>query len=206
MPNDDRNAQIEAFKAEIEAKIKALVSEFAEGSLSREQFHALYERYSARLAIATHALFSGNPDVVDIAQTGPPTIALREALMGKAIGLLIYHHASERVLETLGDFPLPLEQIKPILDDFTMRLLAHTLIEPHMESIGDDRWLLFVSGTYTTVVTLFAHEPAQQQIRELERLRHDFEIANKRELESDDIDPDRLGYPFYTLVRRKYGR
>lgn len=205
MPQESAD-QIALFKAAVEAKIKALVSEFAEGKISREQFHLLYERYSARLAIAAHAEFSGNPDAVKIAQTGPPTVALKDATAGKIVGLLIYHNGQERKLETLGTFDIPMSLISPTLEDMTLQMLARQLLDHRLEKISDDRWLLFVPGKHTTVVVHFAHEPSAQQIRELERLQHDFEEANFSSLRAAHIDPNALAYPFLAFIKKKLGK
>lgn len=202
----DAKQKAEEFKAVIEAKIRELVSEFSDGKISREQFHMLYERYNSRLAIANHALLSGNPDAVQIAQTGPPTIALRDATMGKVVGLLIYHHNGGRTLETLGDFNIPFSLLEPILDEFTLQLVAKRLIEPRMEKLGKTHWLLFIAGEFTSVATLFVNEPSQLQIREIERLLHDFEQANHHELIRPQIDSDKLAYPFIVFVKKKFGK
>ncbi|NJL57581.1 hypothetical protein HC928_22470 [bacterium] len=197
----DRNAQALAFKATVEEKIRNLVAEFAEGKISREQFHAIYARYSSQLSIANQALVSGNPDAVSIAQGGPPTIAMRDALMGKAIGLLIYHHRSGTVLETLGNFEMPVTRIAPILNDFTLMLDSGRHIDHRVEKMDESQWLLFTPRHVTTIVTLFRHEPAQAQIREIERLHHDFEMANAG-LDRETVDADKLAYPFLVFVKK----
>ena len=38
-------------------------------------------------------------------------------------------------------------------------------------------WVVFMARTFTTAVVMFKNEPAPAQIRELERLLHDFEEA-----------------------------
>ncbi|MDX2076399.1 MAG: hypothetical protein SFZ02_08200 [bacterium] len=204
--SSDPRQKAEEFKSLMEEKIQSLVREFAEGKISREQFHALYERYSARLSIATHALMTGNPDAVSIAEGGPPTIAVRDEYMGKVQGLLIYHNKGEKVLETLGDFPIPFTILEPTLEDFTLQMLANQLIDRRIEKIGKKDWLLFLPGQYTTVVILFINEPSPLQIRELERLRHDFEQANRAQLAREHIDTNALAYPFLIFVKKKFGK
>lgn len=202
--SNESQSNAEKFKAELEKKIKDLIHEFADGKISREQFHVLYERYSARMQIATHALLSGNADAVSIAQTGPPTIAVRDALMGKVTGMLIYHNASETVLDTLGDFDIALGILKPTLEDMTLAMLSRQMIDPRMEKISDSRWLLFIARTYTTVVTHFKHEPSQMQIREIERLLHDFETANQAALVEQNVNVEALAYPFFVFIKQKF--
>lgn len=202
----DARSQAETFKASVEAKIKGIVSEFAEGKISREQFHVIYERYSAQLSIANQALASGNPDAVSIAQGGPPTIAVRDAFMGKAMGLLVYHNKSGMILETLGDFDVPVSKISPVLNDFSMMMEADELIDRRVEEIEDRHWLLYAAGRYSTVVTLFRNEPSQMQIRDIERLHHDFEQANRAAVSKETVDGQKLAYPFRGFVEQKYGK
>ncbi|MFW5748612.1 MAG: hypothetical protein ACOCYT_03270 [Chloroflexota bacterium] len=197
----DAAEQAEAFKAIIEAKIKALADEFAEGKISREQFHLLYERYNARLAIIIHAILSGNPDVAQAAQTGPPTITLRQATMGRVRGLIIYHNIAEKLLETLGEFDIVLEDIQPLLDDLTLQMIGGVSLDTRLERIDDTHWLLIVPGQFTTVIALFAHEPAQMQVRQLERMQRDFERANIHLLQLETIQPDTLAVPFQAIIQ-----
>lgn len=197
----DSRSKAEAFKATVEEKIQKLVAEFAEGKISREQFHAIYARYSSQLSIANQAMMSGNPEAVSIAQGGPPTIAMRDALMGKAIGLLIYHHRSGTVVDSLGNFDVPVAKISPILNDFSMMLLAGKHLDYRVERMQESQWLLFDPGRHTTIVTLFRHEPSQAQIREIERLHHDFEGANNS-LSNEFVDSEKLAYPFLVFVKK----
>lgn len=202
---DDSKSKAEAFKAAVEEKIQKLINDFAEGKISREQFHILYERYNARLKIADYAVMSGNPDAVEIAQGGPPTIAVKDAYMGRALGLMIYHNTAEVTLETLGTFDIPMQLLQPTLEDFTMQMLARTLVDRKVEKITKERWLLFVPGQFTTLVVLFEHEPSAMQIRELERMQHDFEQANHAKLQRSKVDPEQLAFPFRVFIKKRYG-
>lgn len=201
--NADARQQAETFKALIEEKIRTLVSEFAEGKISREQFHVIYERYNSRLAITQHALFTGTPEAVSIAQGGVPTIALKEAYTGKALGMVIYHHASGILLETLGEFDVAVQNIAPILNDFTRMIESKRLIDRRVEKLTEWRWLLYTPGRFTTVVTLFYHEPSNDQTREIERLHFDFEEANRAALAKESIDVTKLAYPFLVFIQQK---
>jgi len=199
----DSRAKAMNFKESIETKIRGIIEEFAEGKLSREQFHVIYEKYNAQLEIANHALMSGNPDAVSIAQGGPPTIAIRDAYQGKAMGLLIYHNKSGQVLETLGDFTVPVSSISPVLNDLTRLMMDGKYIDRRQLKIGEKQWLMFAAGTYTTVVTEFMHQPSEFQSKEIERLHHDFEEANRPLLEKEQINTGKLAYPFLVFVRKK---
>lgn len=196
-------AKAEEFKAELQIKIQNLIAEFAEGKISREQFNVIYERYSGQMAIADHALLSGNPEAVSIAQTGVSTIAIRDAYMAKAVGLAIYHNKSSVMVDTLGNFDVPSSHVSPVLNDFTKMMESNQLIDRRWEKIGPQQWLFFAAGHYTTVVTLFKNEPSPRQSREIERLHHDFEEANHSYLRQEIVDKNKLVYPFLVFVQKK---
>ena len=194
------------YKGIIEGKIQNLIKEFAEGKLSREQFQALYERYNAQLAIATQAIISGNPDAVSIADDGLSTVAIRETYEGKAIGLIIYHLSSKKTLETLGNFEAPVNIVQANLNTFAMLIEADEFVEKHSEKIDPKHWLLYSPGKTTIVVTLFQNEPSQFQIREMDRLQHDFEQANAIILSQSNIDATSLAYPFTVFIQKRFGK
>ena len=195
----------EAFKTLMEEKIRALIGEFAEGQLSREQFHVLYERYSSRLSIATEALITNNPEAIEIAKGGPPTIAVRGAFMGRALGLRIFHHKSRAFIETLGEFDVDDAKITPILNEFGMMIEVNKLVDQRLLQKDARHWLLFNPGRYTSVVTFFANEPSQMQMKEIARLHHDFEVANTHALQQPNVDASTLGQPFVVFIKEKFG-
>ena len=194
----------QAFKQEVEGKIQKLIEEFSEGQISKEQFHAIYERYTNQLSIANQAMLSGDNQGVDAAQTGPGTIAMRNALMGKALGMVIYHHKSGTILETLGDFDVSVAKISPTLNDFTMMLDSGKLLDAKTQKIEEHQWILFTPGKFTTIVTLFRNEPSKMQAQELKRLHHDFENANQNVISKEIVDKDKLGYPFVVIIRQRF--
>ena len=203
LPSNTAN-KAEAFKNEVESKIQKLIEEFSDGKISKEQFHAIYERYTQQLAIANQAMLSGNNKGVADAQTGPGTIAMRNALMGKALGMVIYHHKSGTILETLGDFDVAVTKISPTLNDFTMLLDSGKLLEAKTQKIEEKQWILFTPGTFTTIVTLFRNEPSKMQGQELKRLHHDFESANQNVISKEVVDKDKLGFPFVVIIRQQF--
>lgn len=194
-------ARAETFKQDVQRKIERLLAEFADGALNREQFHATYEHYSSQLALADQALQSGDSRMIE--KQGGETIHILQARMAKAIGLAIYHNRSGRVLDTLGDFDVPSAATATILNDFTQMMLTDQFIERRVQRVSDHQWLLFVAGRHTTVVTQFEHEPSQRQTREIERLLHDFEVANEAFLSAGRGDANTLAYPFFIFVQKK---
>lgn len=205
MVSNTSSGQAQTLKAQIEGKIQALLKEFADGKLNREQFNVLYERYSGQLAVAQQAIAGGSPAA--LAQTrdgGQSTIAIRQEHMGKAIGLVIYQNRTGVSIETLGDFDVSAFVISPVLNDFTRMMESQRLIEHRTIELDDRRWLLFAGGRFTTVVTLFHNEPSPLQVREIMRLHNDFEIANALLLEKGGHpDGQKMAYPFIVFVQQK---
>lgn len=197
MMDTDSSVRLRQLRAQVEAKIHNLLTEFAEGRISREQFQVIYARYDSQLLAAQKGL-----DVADVSG-GVDTLHVRNVHMGKALGLAIYHHRSGRLIDTLGVFDVPMARIAPTLNDFTRLMESKRLIDRRVERIADRAWLLFAPGEQTTVITLFHNEPSAQQIREIERLHHDFEIANEMSLMGNQVDPTRLAYPFHVFIQQK---
>jgi hypothetical protein len=193
--------KIEIFKAGVQNKIQGVLKEFSEGKLNREQFQSIYQHYTDQLALVDQALAQGQMSSLTGVAGG--TIAIRQAHMGKAIGLVIYHNKSGMLVDTLGDFPISPAHIAPTLNDFSLQMESGALIDRKVEKVADRQWLLYAAGKYSTVVTLFQNEPSQQQSREIERLHHDFETANGKLLAGNHVDSRKLAYPFLTFVEQK---
>lgn len=193
-------SSVGAFRDEIQRKIRNLLREFGEGKLSTEQFNILYERYNNQYLLASSVI-----DGEKIAGGEMSTIAIREATTGRALGLALYHHRSGTMLETLGNFDVPVALITPVLNAFSEKLEQRIFVDPVVRQIDAQRghWVIFMARLYTTAITIFQHEPAKLQLRELERLLHDFEEANRRLLEANDVNPRQLARPFIGFVKRK---
>jgi hypothetical protein len=200
----NQNSKIQALKAEIQDKIQRLLTEFAEGAISREQFHVIYGRYTSQLSMADMAMRSSSPStVMDMMQDGTSTLVVKEKHMGKAVGMTIYNNRSGTLLETLGEFEVPPDKLSPILNDFSLLMQSGKLVEREVRKINAKQWLVFAAGRHTTVVTLFHNEPSEQQNREIERLHHDFEQANAPQFEKGVVDASKLAYPFLVFVQQK---
>ena len=199
----DQRARAAQFRDDVQQKIEALLQEFGDGKVSREQFHMLYNRYNNQLLIANEALDGSGMDDFKQVQNALPTFALRQATSGKALGLVIYHHRSGMLVETLGTFEVPASQLAPILNEISHKILAREFIEPQWIKISNHEWLLFTSKQHSSVITLFQNEPARVQIREMARLHHDFEETNHLLLAREVVDADRLAYPFLVFIQNK---
>ena len=188
------------FHDEIQAKIRNLLNEFGEGKISNEQFNILYERFNNQLEMALGVIenTSSSSAIDDMS-----TIAIRNATMGKAIGMAIYHHRSGTYIETLGNFDLSPELISPTLNEFSKKIADKTFIDPITHKLDSGLWIVCMARNFTTAIVLFKNEPAPSQIRELERLLHDFEIANESNLNKMNVDKSKLAKPFVGFVRKK---
>lgn len=203
--SDKVRQEAEAFKNAVAAKMEKLINEFAEGKLSREQFQVIYDRYSNQLEIAEQAMRTGRLDEIYESRNSTSTVAMRDAYEGKATGLMIYHHRSGTILETLGNFAPPMAIIQPMLDRFAAQLAENKFIDDYVEKIGDREWVLYVPGRFTIVVTTFLNEPSEKQSQKIAQLHRDFEKANRHRLAEEAVDAGKLAYPFTVFVQKKRG-
>lgn len=192
------SARIEAMRSDIQAKITALIAEFSAGTISNEQFNLIYGRYHNQLALVEQALDEDRP-----AYNAVNTIDILHGMKARAVGLSLYHHGSGTTVETLGQFTLPPEVISPVLNDFSLRMEAQEFIEPVMKRLAGGLWVAFMARRYTTLMVLFSNEPSRLQMRQMERLHHDFEEANKRYLAHFTIDPSKLARPFVGFIKER---
>jgi hypothetical protein len=204
MAAEDRE-KIVQFRKEVQGKIEKLLTEFANGKVSREQFHALYAHQSMKLQMAEEALRLGDATMIAGAPEGQ-TISIRQSTMGKALGVMIYHNKTGMFVDTLGAFDVPPALISPILNDFSTLMDAGRPIDRRVEKVGEKQWLLFAAGRYTTIVSLFHNEPSPEQSREMERLHYDFEVANANMLAGSHLDKAKLAYPFTVFIQQKMKR
>ena len=200
------NDKAEAFMTQVEDKIRTLLREFSDGKLNSEQFHMLYERYSSQRLIAQQAMLTGDMQVLNDAPGDQPTYVIKEAHMGKAIGVMIYLNSSGATIEALGEFDVSAFVVSPVLNEFRQAAANSRIIRARVQRLEDKRWLLFAGGRYTTVVTVFRNEPSPMQMREMQRLHEDFETANQAMLEADTVNANQLAYPFHVFIQRKLKR
>lgn len=192
--------QAQTFKTEVEGKIEDLLDEFAGGDISREQFDMIYARYSRQLMIAEEALEKDKPDEIQKVMNEIPTMALRAAIRGKALGLAVINHRDLDILRVFGMFDLDEATLAPILHDLTLRLQSGKVEFVNSENLYGNTWIIISSLERSTLVTLFRNEPSAKQIQELERRHRDFESANRNILNQPKVDPDTLVYPVQLFV------
>jgi Cft2 family RNA processing exonuclease len=195
-------AKLQHYKDEVQGKIDNLLAEFAEGKLNREQFYALYERYNAQMEFAEKSATGAAHMAAD-----GGTVVIRDKYMGKAQGLIIVLNESGNVIETLGTFGVAMTTVLPVLDDFTREWRNGHIVDRVVREAEDNQWLLFVAGRFTTVVTVFKHEPSAYQTQVIQRMHGEFEDANSTQFtKSGDVDATQLVYPFHSFVTRSLNR
>lgn len=194
MSMDKRGDQVEL----VQQKIRDLVTEFTQGKVSTEQFNILYERFSAQLTLVGSDMKIAQDDSFN-------TVAIRSATRGRAVGLGVYHHRSGTMVETLGSFDVPPAVMSGVLNEFSDRLERRELIEPRLLKLEGGYWLAFMARSQTTAIVVFINEPSTAQLRELERIHHDFEEANRCHLEASTVDRQALARPFLGFIKRKLG-
>ncbi len=200
LPPDDLSATLQ----DLQAKIRQLVDDFANGAINRVQFHQLYDRYHRRM---THLLqLAANPDDLSALTNldGEDTFDLKKRLTARMLGAAIFSNESGLPIETLGDFSIDPALLVPMLSSY--RVATREIFRAGMRSTAmeNNQWLCFVPGNYTTLIALFSVEPAAMQLSAVENMHRDFEMANKAALESGKADPATLAYPFLAFVRKAH--
>jgi hypothetical protein len=190
----------------VQAKLRQLVDDFANGAINRGQFHQLYDRYHHRM---THLLeLAANPD--DLAALtnldGEDTFNLKKRLTARMIGASIFNNDSGLPIETLGEFSIDPALLVPMLSSY--RAATREIFRAGMRSTAmeNNQWLCFVPGNFTTLIALFSVEPAVLQLGAVEEMHRDFEKANRTALQSGKVDPSKLAYPFLAFVRKAHRR
>jgi hypothetical protein len=160
--------------AEIQTKISALIADLSAGKISQEQFELIYTRYRNRLAV--DEALTPLPCPAHAINTGD----LLRGMQAKSLGLSFYHHGSGTTVEMIGQFDLPSAILAPILNDFSWRVEWQIFTDPVIQKIKPSLWVVFMARRYTTLMVAFNNEPSRQQIRQMERLHHNFEETNAR--------------------------
>ena len=196
------SGKAEAYKAEIEEKIQRLLQEYADSEISSEQFEILYDRYHAQLEFAEDVIAGRIDRPFSPPETGPSTLAVRRATMGKPQGVALFHYRSREVFHLLGEFDIDNALMMPILNAFAMQSETPQHLEPYVQKITG-HWVVFVHGQHSTVIVEFDHEPAGVQTRKIQHLHEDFEQLNGSVLATKTVDIDALVLPFVVLVHRE---
>ncbi len=187
---------------QIQAKMRKAVDEFARGEISREQFQQIYGHYQDQLIMTAQMT---NDDGALPSELAPgQTIAIRRKWTAMAKAIAVYYPATGLLLETIGDFDIPVARLTPSLTHLSECMERGIGIRSRVECFGTE-WLAFIPGKYSTSILLFSNEPASRQIAIIENMHRDFETANQTALCSGHADGSQLVYPFLSFVRKSVG-
>jgi hypothetical protein len=191
-PTSEEGAR--AYLARVHSKVARLAEDFAAGTINRTQFQEMYAHYRREIRTIERMLEAQSDDWRSAVQEGQ-TVNIRKRHMARAEGYAIYENESGMPLATLGKFEVDPALVVPMLSSY--RSAAAEMFGGNVRSTGIDngRWLCFIAGQYTTLVTLFTVEPAAKQLEYLETLHRTFELANGGRLAAPPVDPGQLVYP-----------
>jgi hypothetical protein len=193
-------ASFETMRADIQSKISALIADLSAGKISNEQFELVYGRYRYRLSVVDQ-LLEDDPPECNAFNTGD----LLRGMEARPVGLSLYHHNSGLTIDTQGYFDLPSCVMAPVLNDLSLNVEWRIFTEPVVKQLGDYVWIAFIARHYTTLMVLFRNEPSRLQMRQMERLQHDFEETNKRILNRCVVNTLQLSRPFKGYIQERPG-
>lgn len=189
------------------SKMTKCVEDFATGKINRAQFQELYAHYEREIGVISQLLAeSGDPDEWRRFITEGESVVIRKRHQARSIGFAIYDNNSGMPIETLGEFTVDSALLIPMLSSYrtaTTEIFRAGMRNTQMEN---GQWLCFVPGRFTTLITLFNQEPAEQQLEVLSRMHDHFEIANRGTLENGTAQPGELALPFLAILKQATGR
>ena len=180
----------------LQDKIGRLADDFANGSINRQQFQELYAHYQREMrAIETLIETDQGQSEFDAAYQEGESVLIRQKHAAKARGYAIYENSSGMPITTLGKFEVDPALFVPMLSSFrsaTAEIFGGGL---QATAIEGGRWLCFVPGQHTTMMSLFTAEPAKKQLDFLEQLHQLFEKANRKLLPNSPVEASELVFP-----------
>ena len=186
----------------IRKKMASVAQEYAEGTINKAQFNAIYQRYNEQREI-TERLLQRNPDsdawqsVIQPGHTG----FLRNYFEAKIISYGLYRLRDSWQITLQGSVRLPQEQLLPIFARIKRMIDQGHKLGPAWRKLKDDNWVFIVPGKLTASVVIFSVEPAIIQRKKVEDAHRDFERANAKILENESFQVESLVFPHRALLR-----
>lgn len=197
-PPHQNNGQTAAqqFLEKLQDKIGRLADDFANGSINRQQFQQLYTHYQREIRAVETLIETdqGRSAFGDAFQEGE-SVLIRQKHAAKAKGYAIYENNSGMPITTLGKFEVDPALFVPMLSSFrsaTAEIFGGGI---QATAIEGGRWLCFVPGQFTTMMSIFTAEPAKKQLDLLEQLHELFEKANRALLANSPVETTELVFP-----------
>jgi hypothetical protein len=185
-------------------KMAQVATEFAQGTLNRAQFDAIYARYSEQRDI-TERLLARNPESQawqSVIQPGHTTFLISH-YEARTISYAIYDQVTFELINITGSVQLEKAQIEAVLKRLQTIMHERGNPGPAQKKIGSERCVLFVPGTTTTAAVIFSREPSRAQINRVEDIHRDFERANEYALRNRDYTVEQLVFPHRALFEEK---
>jgi hypothetical protein len=185
-------------------KMANLAAEFAQGKLNRDQFDAIYTRYSEQRDIVER-LLARNPDSQawqSVIREGHTTF-LKQHYASLVLSYAIYDQESFTQITVSGPLQLEHNQIEAVLNRLKAIRDQRGNPGPAQKKIAEGRCVLFAPGEITIAVVIFSREPAAAQIARVQDVHLDFERANQHALRLRDYTVDQLVFPHRALLEEK---
>ena len=184
------------FLEKLQEKIGRLADDFANGNINRQQFQELYTHYQREMRAIETLIETdqGQSELGDAFQEGE-SVLIRQKHAAKAQGYAIYENDSGMPITTLGKFEVDPALFVPMLSSFrsaTAEIFGGGI---QATAIEGGRWLCFVPGQHTTMMSIFTAEPAKKQLDFLEQLHQLFEKANRALLANSPVEASELVFP-----------
>ena len=191
-PKEDGHIYLERLRAKMERTAR----DFAAGLINRAQFEELYAHYQAEranveLLLATYP----ESDRWRSAVTDGHSVAIRRRYQARVVAYSIYDNETSLPLYTFGEFKMEDELVVGMLNGFrsaSLEILGSGLRKTEVE---DGKALCFVPGRYTTLLALYSSDPSAQQLKALEDVHRDFEVANGELLKRGGAETWQLVFP-----------
>lgn len=188
----------QAYLERVQAKINNLAEEFANGAINRLQFQELYEHYRReQQTIKRYLEMSPGSEEWKSATSEGKSVVIRQQNVAKILGHSVYDNESGMPLNTIGEFKIEAELAVPMLSSYRSATKEIFGAEMNKTAIEGGRWLTYVPGEFTTLMTLYSTDPAPQQLELLKEQHGLFERANRTLLSNQPVDPDELVLPFF---------
>lgn len=199
--SDDPIQQAEEYLARVQEKINRLAEEFATGKINRDQFQELFTHYQReRRTIESWVEVAPESEAWQKATTEGMSVVIRKQHRARILGYSIYSNESGMPIVTVGRFEVDAALVVPMLSSY--RSATEEIFGAGMRSseIENGRWLCFVPGKISTMMSIFSTEPAPKQMDSLNELHKLFERANRHLLSQPVVDPDSLVLPHQAVL------
>lgn len=184
----------------IRAKMESVAADYANGTLNRAQFNAIYAHYSDQRTIIER-LIERNPNNDAWRQVATPghTGFLRNHFEAHPVFYVIFRHGDPRPLMAVGDEPSPVRpQIVQIL-----KALWRGGEKPRAglarKGLDDGQWMIIAVGELALTIVIYSLQPSAAQQNLVRDLHADFERANRMALQRG-LSSDRMVFPQRSLT------